>query len=152
MFGFLDIVLIVVVVLGLLVAGLFFLNKWAAKRINTQQDMIEKSKQQASIYVIEKKHDKAANVKLPKIVTDNLPKSSKLVKMYFVQAKIGPQIMTLMCDKNAYNALDVKKTFQVELAGIYIAHVKGQKSQYEVKQAAKAKKAKAKAEKADKNK
>ena len=142
-FGLWDILLIVGLVIGLIVAGLYFLNRWAAKRVNTQQSMIEKTKQNASIYVIDMRRDKAENVSLPKIVKENMPKMSKMMKMYFVKAKIGPQIMTLMCEKQVFAALDVKKTFQVELAGIYIVSVKGMKTKYEIKQAAKAKKKKA---------
>ena len=144
--GFLDIMLIVIVAVVVIAGALYLLNRWAAKRMSTQQDMVEKTKQSASIYVIDKKHDKAANVHLPKAVQDSMPRTAKIMKMYFIKAKIGPQIVTLMCEKSVYNALDVKKTFQVEIAGIYIASVKGMKSSYEVKQAAKAKKAKAKAE------
>jgi len=143
--GWADILLIIVAALGLIVAGLYFLNRWASKRVTDQQDMVEKTKQAASIYVIDKRRDKAANVNLPKVVMDNMPRTSKLMKMYFVKAKIGPQIMTLMCEKTVYNALDVKKTFQVELAGIYIAHVKGMKTKYELKQARKKKQQEAKA-------
>ena len=142
--GWIDILLIVVVVLGAIVAGLYFLNRWASNRVAQQQDMVEKTKQSASIYVIDMRRDKAANVNLPKVVMENLPRTAKIMKMYFVKAKIGPQIVTLMCEKTVYNALDVKKTFQVELAGIYIASVKGMKTKYELKQAQKAKKAKAK--------
>jgi len=142
--GFVDILLIVLVVVGVIAAVLYFLNRWASKRVSGQQEMIEKTKQAASIYVIDKKHDKATNVNLPKIVTENLPKASKFMKMYFVKAKVGPQIHTLMCEKAVYNALDVKKTFQVEMAGMFIASVKGMKSKYEIKQAQKAKKLKAK--------
>jgi len=142
--GWVDIILIIVLVLGGIVAGLYFLNRWASRRVTQQQDMVEKTKQTASIYVIDMKRDKAANVHLPKMVMDNLPRTAKLMKMYFVKAKVGPQIVTLMCEKTVFNALDVKKTFQVELAGIYIASVKGMKTKYELAQARKAKKAKAK--------
>ncbi|MCL2575174.1 MAG: hypothetical protein FWE33_01955 [Defluviitaleaceae bacterium] len=143
-FGWLDIMLIVLAVLAAIGVGLYFLNRWASKRYTQQQDMVAKNKQPAQIYVIDKKHDKAANVQLPKMVTDNLPKTAKLTKMYFVKAKIGPQIITLMCDKTVFGALDVKKTFHVELAGIYIVSVKGAKTQYELKQAKKEKPKKAK--------
>ena len=142
--GWVDILLIIIVVLGAIVAGLYFLNRWAGKRVADQQDMVEKTKQSASIYVIDMRRDKAANVNLPKVVMDNLPRTAKIMKMYFVKAKIGPQIVTLMCEKTVFNALDVKKTFQVELAGIYIASVKGMKTKYELKQAQKEKKLKAK--------
>jgi len=151
--GWLDIIIIVFAALVAIGIGLYFLNRWATRRYSQQQDMVAKNKQAASIYVIDKKHDKAANVQgLPKMVVDNLPKTAKVAKMYFVKAKVGPQIITLMADKNTYNALDIKKTFQVELAGIYIVSVKGAKSAFEVKEAKKAKERKKKeAEKQIKN-
>ena len=142
-FGLFDILLIVGLVIVLIVAGLYFLNRWASKRVSTQQDMIEKTKQNASIYVIDMRRDKFENVTLPKVVKENMPRMSKMMKMCFVKAKIGPQIVTLMCDKQVFAALDVKKTFQVELAGIYIVSVKGMKTKYELKQAAKARKKRA---------
>ena len=45
--------------------------------------------------------------------------------MPIVKAKVGPQILTLMCDKNIYDVLAVKKTVKVELAGIYISKIVG---------------------------
>ena len=145
-FGVVDVLIIVGVVLLLIAAGLYFLNRWASKRVSGQQSMIEKTKQPASIYVIDKKHDKAENVTLPKVVTENLPKMSKVVKMHFVKAKVGPQIVTLMCDKHIFNNISLKKTYNVELAGIYIVSVKGLKSKFEQKEAVKAKRLKVKAE------
>jgi L-cystine uptake protein TcyP (sodium:dicarboxylate symporter family) len=143
--GWLDIILIVFAVIVAIGVGVYFLNRWANKRYTQQQDMVEKNKQSASIYVIDMKRDKAANVNLPKVVMENLPRTAKAVKMNFVKAKVGPQIVTLMCDKNIFAALDVKKTYQVELAGIYIVSVKGAKTKFEMKEAAKAKRKKAKA-------
>jgi len=142
--GIFDILLIVGLVVVVIVVALYFLSRWANKRMNNQQNVIEKNKQAASIYVIDKKRDKAANVTLPKMVMESLPKASKLMSMNFVKAKVGPQIVTLICDKNVFNALDVKKTFQVELAGIYIVSVKGMKTAFEVKESKRAKKFKAK--------
>ena len=139
-----DIVIIAVAVVGVIAAALFFLNRWASKKINTQQQLMDKNRQPASIYVIDKKHDKAANVNLPKVVMDNLPKVYKFMKMYFVKVKIGPQIMTLICDKNIYRGLQTKKTYQVELSGIYISSAKGVKTKFQLKEQAKAKKKAAK--------
>ena len=138
--GFLDIILLIIGILAVLVAGIFFLNRWASKKLGTQQDIIEKTKASVSIYVIDKRKDKAQNVTLPKAVMQNLPKSARFLKLHFVKAKVGPQIITLICEKNVFNALNPKKNYQVELSGIYIANVKGMKSKYEMKLAAKNKK------------
>ena len=148
-----DIILLVVLGVAAVVAGLYFLNRWAYKKMDAQQSLIDSQKMTQTIYVIDKKRDKVTNINLPKAVISQMPKTAKLMKMCFVQAKIGPQIMTFMCDKNVYAALPVKKSVKVELAGIYIVNMVGMKSKEEIKKIEKEKKAKAKAEKkADKNK
>ncbi|MCI8805382.1 MAG: hypothetical protein HFE59_05705 [Clostridiales bacterium] len=143
---FLDWVIIIAVIIGAIFAGLYFLNKWAYKKMDTQQTMINKMKNSMSIYVIDKKRDKITNINMPKAVIDQMPKLYKKMKMYFVQAKIGPQIMTLMCDKKVFAAIPVKKNIKVEIAGIYIVSVAGMKSPEELKAIKKQKKEKAKEE------
>lgn len=142
-----DIILIIVIVIAAIGAAFYFFNKWAYKKMDTQQTLIEKSKQSVSIYVIDKKKDKITNVNMPKMVVDQVPKVYKFMKMYFVQAKIGPQIITLMCDKKVFEAIPLKKNIKVEIAGIYIVNVFGMKSAEEIKAAKKAKKEKDKEEK-----
>lgn len=150
--GVTDVLIIVFIVLAVLVAGLYFLNKWANRKQLGQQQIIEKTKQRADVYVIDKKRDKATNVNLPKAVTDHLPRISRVMKMYFIKGKVGPQVVTLMCDKGVYEFMELKKTYKAEIAGIYIVGVKGMKSKHELKEAAKAKRlakrAKSKEEKA----
>lgn len=141
-----DIIIIIFVVLGAVGAGLYFLNRWAYRKMDEQQNLIERNKQSLNIYVIDKKKEKAANSNLPKAALTQLPRIYKYIKMPLVKAKIGPQIMTLMCDKNVFEALPVKKNVSVELAGIYIVNMKGMKSKKEMKEIAKAKKEKAKKE------
>jgi len=141
-----DIVVIVIVAVALVAFGLYQLNKWASKKTTEQQKYVDSSKIDATIFVLDKKRDKAANVNLPKAVVAQMPKLTKMMKLYFVQAKVGPQIVTLMCDKRVFNYLPVKKNVKVEIAGIYISNVKGMKSEYELKQIAKQKKETAKRE------
>ncbi len=145
--SFLDWIIIIAVILGAILAGLYFLNKWAYKKMDTQQTMIEKMKNSMSIYVIDKKHDKITNVNMPKAVMEQMPKIYKRMKLYFVQAKIGPQIMTLMCDKRVFAAIPIKKNVKVEIAGMYIVSVAGMKSPEEMKALRKEKKLKEKAAK-----
>ena len=142
----LDWIIVVVVIIGAVFVGLYFLNKWAYKKMDTQQTMIEKMKNSMSIYVIDKKRDKITNINMPKAVVEQMPKIYKKMKMCFVQAKIGPQIMTLICDKKVFAAIPIKKNVKVEIAGIYIVSVVGMKTPQEMKAIQKEKKAKAKAE------
>ena len=84
---------------------------------------------------------------MPKAVMEQMPKIYKRMKLYFVQAKIGPQIMTLMCDKRVFAAIPIKKNVKVEIAGMYIVSVAGMKSPEEMKALRKEKKLKEKAAK-----
>ena len=145
-----DIIIIVVVVIAVIFAALYFLNRWASSKSVDQQSIIDKTKMTVSIYIIDKRKDKMKNVNLPKAVMDNVPKWSGFMNHHFVKAKVGPQILTLMSDKKAYKFMEAKKTYKVDLAGIYIVSVKGMKSDFERKEAAKEKKAKAKLEKQSK--
>jgi len=128
-FDILFIVFIVVVVVGV---AIYFLNKWASSRMVQHNSMIESHKQSVSIYVIDKKKEKMQNANFPKAVMEQVPKWNRFMKMPLVKAKIGPQIMTLMCDKKVFDALPVKKNVKVEIAGIYIVSMKGMKSQDEM--------------------
>lgn len=118
-------------ILILIVVGLYFLNRWAGKRMAQQNEMVEKHKQTATIYIIDKKKDKIANANLPKAMASQVPRMSRLMKIPMVKAKIGKDIMTLMCDNKVFPALPVKKNVTVELAGIYIVSMKGQKTKAE---------------------
>lgn len=140
-----SIILIVVAVIAILVFAFYSLNKWAAKKVNTQNELIEQYKMQQTAYIIDKKRDKITNVNMPKAVMDNIPKRATLVKMNFVKAKIGPQIVTLIAtDKNLYDALPLKKSVKVEISGLYITGMAGLKSAAEKKAIEKEKKEKAK--------
>ena len=137
--GVLDIALIVFVLIVAVVVGIYFLNRWAYRRMGEQQSIIDRTKQTASIYVIDKAKMKAAQSNLPKAVLEQLPRMYRFIKLPLVKAKIGPQVTTLMCDKAVWNALPIKKTVKVEMAGIYIVSMTGMKSKKEMKEQRKAK-------------
>ncbi len=139
-----DFILLAMIIVGVVGVGIYFLNKWASSKMSEQEEMIKQTKQSATIYVIDKKKDKIENVNMPKMVIEQMPKRMKFMKMYFVKAKIGPQIMTLMCQKDIFEALTVKKSYKVDLAGIYIVSVVGMKSKEEMKAIKKEKKQKKK--------
>ena len=120
-----DVLIIVTVILALVLVGLFYFNKKNMRRMVEAQDFIEKNKMTTSIFIIEKKQQKPSATNLPKGVFEQMPKSSKIRKANLVRAKVGAQIVTLMCDKPVYNVLPVKKTVKVDIAGIYIISVAG---------------------------
>jgi len=137
-FGLLDALVLVAIILVIVFVVLYFLNKWAGRRMADQQDMVERHKQPATIYVIDKKKDKITNANLPKAMAEQIPRMGRMMKMPLVKAKIGPQIMTLVCDKAVFDALPVKKTVTVELAGAYIVGMKGMKTKQQLAEQRKA--------------
>ena len=128
----LDILLIASAVLGAIFFGLYFLNRWSSTKMVEQQKMIDQTKQSMSIFTIDKKKCRPSEVSLPKIVTDNMPRRAKIMKIPFVKAKAGSQIMTFMCDPQVYEALPMQKQIMVDVAGIYIVDFKGRKSAEEM--------------------
>ena len=120
-----DIFIIVLVLIAAIVAGLYYLNRRTIRRVIQTQDFIDQNRMTAQIFVIDKKQERPSAHNLPKNVFEQLPKSAKMRKTYLVKAKVGPQIITLMCDKPVYEVLPVKKNVKVDLAGMYIVSITG---------------------------
>ena len=131
-FGIWDVLILIAIVVIIIFAVLYFLNKWAGKRMSDQQEMVERHKQTVTIYVIDKKKDKLSNANLPKAMASQVPRMGRIMKMPLVKAKIGPQIMTLVCDNAVFPAIPVKKNVTVELAGAYIVSMKGMKTKQQL--------------------
>ncbi|MCI8341962.1 MAG: hypothetical protein HFE62_01910 [Firmicutes bacterium] len=120
-----DIFIIVTIIVAVAMFVMFRIGKKNYAKNLEAQTFINQYKMITPILVIDKKFEKPTPNNLPKNIYEQLPKSAKLRKMPIVKAKVGPQITTLMCDKNIYDNLVVKKTVKVELAGIYISNIVG---------------------------
>ena len=116
-------VISVILVIGIVV--LYFLGKKAQKRQAQQQEQIEATKQRISMLVIDKKRMKLKDAGLPQAVIAQTPKLLRGSKLPVVKAKIGPQIMTLVCDEKIFDMVPVKKEVKATVSGIYITEVKG---------------------------
>jgi hypothetical protein len=46
-------------------------------------------------------------------------------KLPIVKAKVGPQVMSLVCDEKIFDSIPVKKEVKATVSGIYITSVKG---------------------------
>ena len=123
----------VVVVIAATVALYFFGNKMQKRQAEAEQQM-QLNKQTVSLLVIDKKIMKLKEAGFPQMVIDQTPKYLRGSKVPVVKAKIGPKIMTLMCDNNAFEVLPVKKEVKVVMNGIYIMEVKGARGGLEQKQ------------------
>lgn len=120
-----DLLIIIVVILALLIAGMYYLNKRGMKRMIEAQDFIDQNRTTVQIFVIDKKQEKPSPTNMPKVVYEQMPKTAKMRKTNLVRAKVGPQIVTLMCDKPVYNALPTKRNVKVDIAGMYIVSIVG---------------------------
>ena len=121
----LYIILVVVAVAG------FFAFKYFAKRMKkrvaAQKSVVDQHKVTTTIFVIEKKKGKLADAKLPKPVIDQIPFLYKMRKLPLVTAKVGPQIVTLICEDDVFKKLPDKKNIRVDLAGIFIVGINEKK-------------------------
>ena len=68
---------------------------------------------------------------LPQLVIDQTPKRFRGQKVPIVKAKIGNQIMSLMCDEKIFEQIPVKKSVKARVSGIYILEVKGLRTNLE---------------------
>lgn len=122
----LSIVLIcILVVMIIAIVVLYFLGKKAQKKQAEQQELLEANKQTISMLIIDKKRMKLKASGLPQMVIDQTPKMMRGSKLPIVKAKVGPQIMSLICEEKIFDSVPVKKEVKATVSGIYILSVKG---------------------------
>ena len=122
-----QIVLLVITAL-LLVAlvVLYFVGKKLQKKKDESDRQLEAASQTIPMLIIDKKKMKLKDAGFPAVVVENTPKYLRRSKVPVVKAKIGPQIMSLMCDAQVYPLIPVGgKPIKAVLSGIYITSVKG---------------------------
>ncbi len=117
--------LIIFAVLVILAVVLYFVGKKAEKRQAEQQEQMDAIKQTVSMLIIDKKKMKVTESGLPQAVIDSTPKLMRWSKLPIVKAKVGPQVMTLVCDAAIFDSVPVKKEVKATVSGIYITGVKG---------------------------
>lgn len=124
---------IIIVMIGALI-GLYFWGKRMEKKQEEQQAQMDAAAQTVSMLVIDKKRLKLKEAGFPAIVIESTPKYLRRSKVPVVKAKVGPKIMTLMCDPQIYENIPVKKEVKATVSGIYIMRVKGLRGPLETPQ------------------
>lgn len=119
------VLLVILVVLIVACIALYFLGKRAEKKQAEQQEQLDAVKQTVSMLVIDKGRIRLKDAGFPPIVLENTPKYLRRSKVPVVKAKVGPKVMTLMCDAQVYPTIPVKKEVKATVSGIYITGVKG---------------------------
>lgn len=130
---FLTVFLIIAVVSIVVFIALYFVGKKLQKRQDESEVQMKASAQTTSMLVIDKKRMKLKDANLPKIVIEQTPRYLRGSKLPIVKAKIGPKIVTLICDAKVYDLIPVKKEIKAVISGIYIMDVKGLRSGLEAK-------------------
>lgn len=119
-----GIILIIAVILGVATFALYrFGNKQQKKQQEQRQQMYE-NMQVVSMLVIDKKRMRMSDAGFPKAILDQMPKRASRAKAPVVKAKIGPKVVSLLCDESVYDEVPVKAEIKAQISGIYIMGIK----------------------------
>ena len=119
------VLLVILVVLIAAFVALYFMGKKAQARQEEQKAQMDAVAQQVSMLIIDKKRLKMKDSGLPEAVVSATPWYAKNSKVPVVKAKVGPQMMTLICDAEIFDEIPVKKEVKATVSGLYITKVRG---------------------------
>ena len=118
------VMIVIIVILIAACIALYFFGKKAEKRQAEQQEQMDAVAQTVSMLIIDKKKMKLKESGLPASVIESTPKYLRRTKVPVVKAKVGPRIMTLMCEGKVFDVLPVKKEVKAVVRGLYITGIK----------------------------
>jgi len=127
------VLLVTAVIVVAVLTALYFVGRKLQKRQEESEAQMKAAAQTVSMLVIDKKKMKLKDANLPKIVLDQTPKYLRGSKVPIVKAKIGPKVMSLICDAKVFDIIPVKKEVKAVLSGIYIMDVRGLRGSLETK-------------------
>ena len=119
------VLLVILAVLIVAMVVLYFLGKKMQKRKEEQDAQMAAVAQTIPLLVIDKKKMKLVDAGLPQAVLDQTPKLMRRSKMPVVKAKVGPKVMTFLCDSEIYEQIPVKQQIKATVSGLYITGIKG---------------------------
>lgn len=115
---------IVLIIVAAAIVGLILWGNHLQKKQAVQQDQIEAAKQVVPMLIIDKKKMKFKEAGFSKAVMDQVPKYLRGRKMPVVKVKVGPRIMTMLCDPDVYDTVPVKAQVKAEISGVYLTGIK----------------------------
>ena len=118
------VLLVIAIILVAAMIVLYFLGKKAQKKKEEQDEQMKAAAQTVTMLIIDKKRMKMKDAGLPSQVMEQANKLMQRAKLPIVKAKVGPKVMSLMCDEKIFPVLPVKKELKVVISGIYIMGVK----------------------------
>lgn len=122
---FTIVLLVITIILLAVLIFLYFWGKRAQKKKEEQDAQIAAASQTITMLVIDKKKMKLKDAGLPSQVLEQTPKLLRRSKVPIVKAKVGPKVMTLICDSQIFDSVPVKKEIKAVVSGLYITGIKG---------------------------
>ena len=119
------VLLICALIFVAVMAGMYFWGQKLQKKQVEQKEQLNAHAQNMKMLIIDKKRMKLKEAGLPKIAVDETPWYLKGSKVPVVKAKVGPQIMTFICDEEIFDLVPVKKEVKAVVSGLYIMKVQG---------------------------
>jgi hypothetical protein len=147
---FLKVLGIIAIILIIILVVMYFLGRKLQKKQDASQEAMDAAAQQMTLYIIDMKLMKAMDANLPKMVTDQIPKYMRRAKLPIVKAKVGPKIISFICDAKVFETIAPKQEVKATVSGIYITAAKRIRGPIVETDPAKRKAAKKAAKKAEK--
>ena len=121
-FGWILLIILAVLVVGLIV--LYFVGRRLQKKQAESQASIDAAAQTMNLFIIDKKKMKLSEAGLPKMVVEQTPKYLRRAKLPMIKVKVGPRVMSLICDAKVYETLAPKQEVKATVSGIYVTSAK----------------------------
>ena len=86
--------------------------------------IVKQSKNAMNFFIIDMKRMKLSEAGLPKIVTEQTPKYLRRAKLPILKVKVGPRVMSLICDAKVFETLAPKQEVKATVSGIYVTGAK----------------------------
>lgn len=119
------VLLIITAIVVAITVVLYILGRRAEKKKAEQDEQVAKNAQPVTMLIIDKKRLRIKDSGLPEQVIANTPFYAKGAKLPIVKAKVGPQIMNLICDADIFDEVPLKKEVKAMVSGLYIVSVRG---------------------------
>ena len=129
-----KILIVILIILAAAAVALYYFGNKLQRKQHAQQQQLDAMAQTVSMLVIDKKRMKIKEAGFPAVVLENVPKYLRWTKVCVVKAKVGPKIMSFMCDEKIFPLVPVKKEVKAVISGIYITDVKGMRGPLETPQ------------------
>ena len=120
-----KILIVILIILVVAVVVLYFVGRKMQQKQIEQEKQMKAVEQSVSMLIIDKKQMKLKDAGLPAAVIEQTPKYMRRAKLPILKVKVGPQIMSLICEEKIFDSVPVKKEVKASVSGIYVLSVKG---------------------------